>query len=112
MLASRVRGLADKRLTELKDAVGFNLAALRFVENQAMERERVESFVEATSKFKAKRKKRKQKQRAMQAAIMSIWNIHHDVHVQKRWFFPIISSYYTGFFLVHFAKNAGPKKKL
>merc|ERR1712142_691675 len=50
-LLRKVRDLVDQRLAELRDTVGFNLAALRFVENQAQERERIESFVEATSKF-------------------------------------------------------------
>ena len=68
----RVRCLADTRLRQLRDTVGFNLAALRHVENQAMERDRLETFVDATAKFKAKRKKKKQKQRAIQTAIISI----------------------------------------
>ena len=71
-LIRRVKELVQLRLGELKDTVGFNLAALRFVENQAAEREKIESFVEATSKFKAKRKKKKQQQKSMQTAIISI----------------------------------------
>ena len=67
-----MRALVDQRLRELRDTVGFNLAALRHIENQAAERERLETFVDATTKFKAKRKKKKQKQRAIQTAIISI----------------------------------------
>lgn len=67
-----VRDKVDVRLKDLKDTVGFNLAAMNFVQNQRSERERIESFVDATSKFKEKRRKKKQKQKTIQTAIMTI----------------------------------------
>ena len=67
-----VRIKVAKRLDDLKDTVGLNLAAMHFVQNQRSERERVESYVDATSKFKEKRRKRKQKQKTIQTAIITI----------------------------------------
>merc|ERR1712223_1992775 len=67
-----VRDKVDVRIKDLKDTVGFNLAAMYFVQNQRSERERIESFVDATSKFKEKRRKKKQKQKTIQTAIMTI----------------------------------------
>lgn len=71
-LVRRVRELVDARLRELRDVVGFNLAALGFVQNQYQEMEKVQAFVEATSKFKDKKRKRGQRQKTVQTALMSI----------------------------------------
>ena len=67
-----VRDKVEKSLKHLKDTVGFNMAAMNFVQNQRSERERIESFVDATSKYKEKRRKKKQKQKTIQTAIISI----------------------------------------
>merc|ERR1719150_678554 len=72
IVIKEVRDKVDVRIKDLKDTVGFNLAAMNFVQNQRSERERIESFVDATSKFKEKRRKKKQKQKTIQTAIMTI----------------------------------------
>jgi len=59
-------------LDQLKDTVGYNLAAMTYIQNQRSEREKVASFVEATMKFKDKKRKRKQKQKSIQTAIITI----------------------------------------
>lgn len=71
-LLKNIRDLADKRLTELKDTVGFNLAALRYLQHQQEEREKTSALVEAVTKLKDKKRRKKQKQRAVQTAIMSL----------------------------------------
>ena len=68
----RTRDIAERRLDQLKDTVGYNLAAMTYIQNQRSEREKVASFVEATIKFKDKKRKRKQKQKSIQTAIISI----------------------------------------
>lgn len=69
LLVQRLRKLVDLRLQELQDTVGFNLAALTFIQNAQEQRE---ALIEATAKFREKKKKRKQKQKALQTAIISI----------------------------------------
>ena len=59
-------------LQELKATVGFNLAALRYIHQQSDEQEKIQMFLEASTKFREKRKKKKQHNRAIQTAIMSL----------------------------------------
>lgn len=71
-LIKRVRDLADSRLSELRDCVGFNQAALHYHQNKIDERERTVELVEAVTSFKEKRRKKKNKEKAMQTAILSL----------------------------------------
>ena len=52
--------------------VGFNLAALRHLQNEEDETEKTRALLEATSLYKDKKRRRKQKQRAIQTAIISM----------------------------------------
>ena len=72
ILIQNVRTLVSKQLQELRNNVGFNLAALRHVQNEQDEEEKVKSLLEATTKYKDKKRRKKQKQRAIQTAIISI----------------------------------------
>ena len=71
-LIQSVRILAIKQLQELRGKVGFNLAALRHVQNEQDEDEKVKSLLEATTKYKEKKRRKKHKQRAIQTAIISL----------------------------------------
>ena len=71
-LLKRVRDLAEKRLENLRDVVGFNLAALRYHQNKIDERERTVELIEAATSFKEKRKKKKRKEKALQTAVISL----------------------------------------
>ena len=71
-LIKEVRQKVEQRLSDLKDTIGFNLAAMGFIQNQRSQRDKIESFVHATMKFKEKRRKRKQKQRTIQTAILTV----------------------------------------
>ena len=57
----------------LKSKVGFNMAALRHLQNEIDEDEKVKALLEATNKYKDKKRRKKQKQRAIQTAIISMW---------------------------------------
>ena len=72
ILIQSVQTLVSKQLQGLRDNVGFNLAALRHVQNEQDEEEKVKSLLEATTKYKDKKRRKKQKQRAIQTAIISI----------------------------------------
>ena len=72
ILIQSVRTLVSKQLQGLRNNVGFNLAALRHVQNEQDEEEKVKSLLEATTKYKDKKRRKKQKQRAIQTAIISI----------------------------------------
>ena len=71
-LVQNIRSLATKQMYEMRDNVGFNLAALRHIQNEQDEEEKVKSLLEATTKYKEKKRRKKQKQRAIQTAIISI----------------------------------------
>ena len=44
----------------------------RFIQHQQDEKEKIQTFMEATSKFREKRKKKKLKNRALQTAVISL----------------------------------------
>jgi predicted NUDIX family phosphoesterase len=44
----------------------------RFIQRQQDEKEKIQTFMEATSKFREKRKKKKQKDRALKTAVISL----------------------------------------
>ena len=71
-LIEATKKLAMQRASELKQVLGFNLAALRHVQNRQAEEEKVQALLAATGKFRDKRRKKKQKQRALQTAIISL----------------------------------------
>jgi hypothetical protein len=48
------------------------LPFFRFIQHQQDEREKIQTFVEATAKFREKRRKKKQKERAMHTAVISL----------------------------------------
>ena len=61
------------QVNDLKSIYGFNLAALRHMQYQQDEDEKVRALLEATTKYKDKKRRKKQKQRAIQTAIISLW---------------------------------------
>lgn len=67
-----VKKLVQLRLSELKATVGFNMAALRHLQHEQDEEEKVKALLEATTKYKDKKRRKKQKQRAIQTAILSM----------------------------------------
>ncbi|TRY63046.1 hypothetical protein TCAL_10987 [Tigriopus californicus] len=71
-LLQDLRGLAKDRLQEVKDTVGFNMAALRYTLQQKDEKQKAIELQDAVSKFKDKRKKKKNKERALQTAILTL----------------------------------------
>ena len=71
-LVSRVRSLAVKRLDELKDAIGFNIAALDFARYRRDERKAALELEESVLRVKEKRRKRKNKEKALQTAILTL----------------------------------------
>lgn len=71
-LIENVKKLVQLRLGEMKATVGFNLAALRHMQNEQDEDEKVKALLEATTKYKDKKRRKKQKQRAIQTAILSM----------------------------------------
>ena len=62
----------DSKLEEMKNMVGFNLAALRYLQNEEDETEKTRALLEATTLYKDKKRRKKQKQRAIQTAIISM----------------------------------------
>ena len=48
------------------------MAALRHLQNEIDEDEKVKALLEATNKYKDKKRRKKQKQRAIQTAIISM----------------------------------------
>jgi U3 small nucleolar RNA-associated protein 12 len=71
-LIKRVRDLASDRVTEAKDTVGFNVAALQYHMHRKKEESQAFDMIEATMKVKDKRKKKRNKQKALQTAILTL----------------------------------------
>ena len=71
-LIKSVKELAEEQVAGLKSTVGFNMAALRHLQNENDEEEKVNALLEATNKYKDKKRRKKQKQRAIQTAIISM----------------------------------------
>ena len=71
-LIENIRTLIDSKLEEMKTMVGFNLAALRYLQNEEDENEKVKALLEVTTAYKEKKRRKKQKQRAIQTAIISV----------------------------------------
>merc|ERR1719273_1701823 len=71
-LIKSVKDLVNEQALGLKSKVGFNMAALRHLQNEIDEDEKVKALLEATNKYKDKKRRKKQKQRAIQTAIISM----------------------------------------
>ena len=71
-LIENIKTLIDSKLEEMKTMVGFNLAALRYLQNEEDENEKVKALLEVTTAYKEKKRRKKQKQRAIQTAIISM----------------------------------------
>ena len=71
-LLGRVKGLAEKRLRELRDTIGFNVAAVEYHRARQEESERAYDLVEAVHKHKEKRRRKRNKEKAMQAAVLAL----------------------------------------
>ena len=71
-LIKSVKDLVNEQVLGLKSTVGFNMAALRHLQNENDEEEKVKALLEATNKYKDKKRRKKQKQRAIQTAIISM----------------------------------------
>lgn len=71
-LIQTVRSLVETQLVGMKSSIGFNMAALRHLQNEQDEEEKVKALMEATNKYKDKKRRKKQKQRAIQTAIISM----------------------------------------
>ena len=71
-LIENIKTLIDSKLEEMKTMVGFNLAALRYLQNEEDENEKVKALLEVTTAYKEKKRRKKQKQRAIQTAIISV----------------------------------------
>ena len=67
-----MRAAARARLSELRDCVGFNQAALRYHAERMTERERALELMEASSRVREKRRKKGNKAKAVHTAIMSV----------------------------------------
>jgi U3 small nucleolar RNA-associated protein 12 len=71
-LIKSTRDLVVQQVEDLKKIVGFNMAALRHIQHQQDEDEKVKALLEATNKYKDKKRRKKQKQRAIQTAIIAL----------------------------------------
>ena len=71
-LIKSVRDLVNDCLDTAKANVGFNMAALRHLQHEQDQDEKVKALLEATNKYKDKKRRKKQKQRAIQTAIISL----------------------------------------
>ncbi len=71
-LVSRVRQLADVRLGDLRNSIGFNIAALEFARNRRDERKAALELEESVTRVKTSRRKTKSKEKAMQAAVLTL----------------------------------------
>ncbi|KAI0212489.1 WD repeat-containing protein 3 [Lamellibrachia satsuma] len=60
-VVDKLRSSTTSRVNDLRDMVGFNMAALNFVKQQLEEKEQVQFFADATQRFKEKKKKAKKR---------------------------------------------------
>ncbi len=71
-LLERLRVLASGRLDEMRDLIGFNVAAINFLLGRRDERQAALDLEESVVRVKEKRRKKKNKEKALQTAIMSL----------------------------------------
>ncbi|XP_063985414.1 WD repeat-containing protein 3 [Diachasmimorpha longicaudata] len=67
-----VRDLAIKRISSLRDIIGYNLHGMAFIQREVEDREGVQLFRDATQSKKHKNKIKKNKERALKRAIMAL----------------------------------------
>ena len=74
-LLTRIRNLAEERLTEVKDLLGYNTAGLRYNLDLKDEREKAFEMMESVVKIKDKRRKKKQKEKSREITLMTVWKL-------------------------------------
>ncbi|XP_003486560.1 WD repeat-containing protein 3 [Bombus impatiens] len=67
-----VKTLAIKKVSELRDTIGFNLYGMMHMQRVIEEKEGIQLFIDATQSNKRKNKIRKNKEKALKRAIMSL----------------------------------------
>lgn len=60
-LIEQLRGLCYKQGSRLRDTIGFNLSAIKFLKQKVEENEQVRLFSDISSKYKEKTKKKQKK---------------------------------------------------
>jgi U3 small nucleolar RNA-associated protein 12 len=71
-ILNRLQGVARKRVDQVRDRIGFNLAGLQYLQRELEEREAVQLFADASDRVKQKRKLRRNKDKAKQRAILTL----------------------------------------
>ncbi len=71
-ILNRLKSIARRRVDEVRDRIGFNLAGLQFLQRELEEREAVHLFADASDQVKQKRKQRRNKDKAKQRAILTL----------------------------------------
>ena len=71
-ILNRLQGVARKRVDQVRDRIGFNLAGLQHLQRELEEREAVQLFADASDRVKQKRKLRRNKDKAQQRAILTL----------------------------------------
>jgi len=71
-ILNRLKVQAKVRIDDARDRVGFNLAALRYMQRELEERQAVQLFTDASDRVKQRRKKQKNRVKATQRAILSL----------------------------------------
>lgn len=71
-ILNRLQGVVGKRVDQVRDRIGFNLAGLQYLQRELEEREAVQLFADASDRVKQKRKQRRNKDLAKQRAILTL----------------------------------------
>lgn len=71
-ILNRLKVQARVSIDGVRDRVGFNLAALQFIQRELEERQAVQLFTDASDRVKQRRKKQKNRVKATQRAILSL----------------------------------------
>ena len=71
-ILNRLQGVARRRVDQVRDRIGFNLAGLQYLQRELEEREAVQLFADASDRVKQKRKQRRNKDKAKQRAILTL----------------------------------------
>ena len=69
---NRLQGVARKRVDQVRDRIGFNLAGLQYLQRELEERESVHIFADASDRVQQKRNQRRKKDKATQRAILTL----------------------------------------
>lgn len=71
-ILNRLQGVARKRVDQVRDRIGFNLAGLQYLQRELEEREAVQIFADASDRVIKKRNQRRKKDKAAQRAILTL----------------------------------------